>query len=157
MDIMAMKTKTLRAIHRTKTPRKGIGVQNLSMKTNGVVGIVKALEKGLPYQALERFQKESSLATEAIAKILRIPPRTWSRRKAAGKLTGPESERLVRLVGLYEKAVSLFEGDSDMARTWLGTSNRGLGRLSPLTLAETELGARAVEDLIGRLEHGVYS
>jgi uncharacterized protein (DUF2384 family) len=33
----------------------------------------------------------------------------------------------------------------------------GLGGAVPLAYAETELGAREVEDLLGRIEYGVYS
>jgi len=147
----------IRSQQGTKISGKGIRLRAFGMKSNSVVGMVKALERGLPCQALERFRKESGLPTAIISKILRIPPRTWSRRKASGRLTNPESERLLRLVGIYEKAVDLFEGDANLARTWLSSPNRALSRLAPLTLAETELGARAVEDLIGRLEYGVYS
>jgi putative toxin-antitoxin system antitoxin component (TIGR02293 family) len=65
-----------------------------------------------------------------------------------------ESERLA---GLYEKALNLFEGDTVAARTWLGSPKRALGGSVPLSLAETEVGARAVEELIGRLDNGAYS
>jgi putative toxin-antitoxin system antitoxin component (TIGR02293 family) len=40
---------------------------------------------------------------------------------------------------------------------WLNSPNMALSWRAPLKLAETEQGARLVEDLIGRLEHGVYS
>jgi putative toxin-antitoxin system antitoxin component (TIGR02293 family) len=63
----------------------------------------------------------------------------------------------VRLARLYQKAVDLFEGDAVAARTWLGSPNGALGYRVPLSLAETEDGGRAVEELIGRLENGVYS
>jgi len=33
----------------------------------------------------------------------------------------------------------------------------GLGGETPLEYAETEVGAREVEDLLGRIEYGVYS
>jgi putative toxin-antitoxin system antitoxin component (TIGR02293 family) len=140
-----------------RSVRKNVGPISLGKKTNHWSSSLKALEKGLPFSTLEHFQRESGLGTLAIAKILRIPQRTLSRRKAAGRLTGLESERLLRLADLYQKTLDLFEGDADAARNWLGTPNRALGRLPPLALAESEIGARAVEDLIGRLEHGVYS
>ena len=68
-----------------------------------------------------------------------------------------ESERLMRLAKLHKKALDLFEGDAVAARTWLSSPNRALGGRIPLSLVETELGVLAVEDVIGRLEHGVYS
>ena len=89
--------------------------------------------------------------------MVELPARTLARRKASGKLTKPESERLLRLSLVFEKTVNLFEGDADAARTWLSRSNKALGGETPLSAVETELGAREVEDVIGRLEHGVFT
>jgi putative toxin-antitoxin system antitoxin component (TIGR02293 family) len=68
-----------------------------------------------------------------------------------------ESERLLRISGVFERAVELFEGDIAAAVTWLTTPQKSLGRHSPLIYARTEVGAREVENLIGRLEHGVFT
>jgi putative toxin-antitoxin system antitoxin component (TIGR02293 family) len=40
---------------------------------------------------------------------------------------------------------------------WLNSPNHGLGGRTPLQMAQTEAGSREVENLIGRLEHGVFS
>ena len=61
------------------------------------------------------------------------------------------------MTNLYQKALDLFEGDAVAARAWLSTPNRALARRTPWALTKTEKGARMVADLIGRLEHGVYS
>ncbi len=80
-----------------------------------------------------------------------------ARRKAAGRLAPDESERLLRISTVFEKTVDLFEGDVAGAVAWLTSPKRALGRETPLAYSRTELGAREVEDLIGRLEHGVFS
>ena len=51
----------------------------------------------------------------------------------------------------------MFEGDKEKAFRWFVQSNRALGGLTPLEMAATETGTREVENLIGRLEHGVFS
>ncbi len=129
----------------------------LSFKYPNPPGILKVLEEGLPYSVLVRFQKSSGISWAVIGRILRLPRRTLARRKHNGRLAGPESERLIRLASVYEKAVRLFEGDELGAQKWLQTRNQALGQVSPLALLESEIGAGAVEDLIGRLEYGVYS
>jgi putative toxin-antitoxin system antitoxin component (TIGR02293 family) len=68
-----------------------------------------------------------------------------------------KAERLVRLLYIWRVTLELFEGDAATARAWLGRPQRGLGGRVPLGLLRTELGARQVEDLIGRLEHGVFT
>jgi putative toxin-antitoxin system antitoxin component (TIGR02293 family) len=54
-------------------------------------------------------------------------------------------------------AVELFEGDVKAAKKWLQTPQRALGGAVPLEFASTEAGAKEVENLIGRLEHGVFT
>jgi putative toxin-antitoxin system antitoxin component (TIGR02293 family) len=72
-------------------------------------------------------------------------------------LNWEESERLLRLSAVYEDALQLFEGDSVSSMAWLTSSQKALGSQTPLVHARTEIGAREVEDLVGRLEHGVFS
>src|SRR5260370_23142564 len=131
--------------------------ETLGFKTDHVIGLVKAIRKGISFTALERFEHQSGLGRHLLARAMGIPPRTMARRKAGGTLTSDESERLLRLAELFDLTVALFEGNRAAARNWLQAPNKALGNLTPLTMAETALGARAVEDLIGRLEAGVYS
>ena len=116
-----------------------------------------AVGKGLPYSALESFLKFTGLPADTITRVLRIPPRTLQRRKTQGTLSQDESERLVRVAGIFERALDLFAGDIASAKHWLQTPRPALNGQTPLQTAMTEIGAREVEDLIGRLEHGVFS
>lgn len=127
------------------------------VKSQDVLRIIKMLEKGLPFSRLTTFEKRSGLSREAIERVMHTPKRTLARRKAAGRLQPDESERLLRLSIVFEKAVELFEGDAEAARRWLAAPARALGGATPLEMAESEIGAREVEDLIGRLEHGVLT
>ena len=68
-----------------------------------------------------------------------------------------ESERLLRISAVFERAVDLFEGDVAAAVAWLNRPNRALGHQTPLDFSGSALGAREVENLIGRLDHGVFS
>jgi uncharacterized protein (DUF2384 family) len=53
--------------------------------------------------------------------------------------------------------VELFEGDVKAAVNWLVSTKTALNRQTPLLYARMELGAREVEDLIGRLNDGTFS
>ena len=129
----------------------------LGIRTADVVKVARRLQGGLPYDAFKRLQRRSGLSPEIIGTVTQIPRRTLARRRNQGKLTPQESERLYRLAVVFEKSVELFEGDIDAARSWLDTPNRALAGHSPLAMVEMEIGAREVEDLIGRLEHGVFT
>jgi putative toxin-antitoxin system antitoxin component (TIGR02293 family) len=103
------------------------------------------------------FQKLSGLSWAQVSNWIGIPLRTLTRRQSEGKLHWDESDRLWRATRLFDMAVSLFEGDVAAARRWLETPQPGLGGETPLEFASTGAGAREVENLIGRLEYGVFT
>lgn len=127
------------------------------MTASNTAALIQQLQRGLPFKALDVLESNSGMSGSMLASIIGIPDRTLARRKAAGKLTPDESERLLRISTVFEKAVELFEGDIAAAVNWLTTPKKTLDNQSPLVYSRTELGAREVENLIGRLEHGVFS
>lgn len=130
---------------------------SLGLTATGTDQLVRQIETGLPFKCLKSLAVSSGLSIALIASTIGIPERTLARRKAAGRFAPDESERLLRISTVFEKAVGLFDGDINGAVTWLTTPQRILGNRTPLAYARTEPGARQVEDLIGRLEHGVFS
>jgi putative toxin-antitoxin system antitoxin component (TIGR02293 family) len=106
--------------------------------------------------SFERLCQETSISASRLAVAAGIPLRTLGRRKEQGRLTLAESERVFRLATLFEKATQVL-GDRENARQWIASPKKALGGRSPLEYADTEVGAREVEDLLGRLEHGVFS
>jgi putative toxin-antitoxin system antitoxin component (TIGR02293 family) len=118
--------------------------------------LIAALKKGLPFAELEKLRGGLDLPMESMMRYLGISKATLHRRKAAGKLDMAESDRVVRFARLLRMANTVLESEEN-ARRWLGSPQVGLGGETPLEYAETEVGAREVEDLLGRIEYGVYS
>lgn len=127
----------------------------LGLRNYEPLRIVASVRKGLPYSALLRLQRNTSLPASVLADIAQIPARTLARRKQLGKLDPDESDRLVRVARVFGRALELFEGEVRLARDWLSTAHLALGGRVPLELAKTDVGAREVENLVGRLEHGI--
>jgi putative toxin-antitoxin system antitoxin component (TIGR02293 family) len=119
--------------------------------------LLRSITKGFPYRTLERFQRNTSLPLEQITELVDIPRRTLTRRKGEGRFLPDESDRLLSASRLFGRALTLFDGDRDAAAEWLTTTQPALGGAVPIELAKTGLGAREVEALLGRLEHGVFS
>jgi putative toxin-antitoxin system antitoxin component (TIGR02293 family) len=129
----------------------------LALRAGDPLSLHALIEAGLRWSAIERLARGLALPLAQIADTLRIAPRTLTRRKEQGRFDADESERLVRLGRLVDQAVLLFEGDLPAVRRWLAAPQPALGGKAPLDLARTEVGAREVEALIGRLEHGIPS
>jgi putative toxin-antitoxin system antitoxin component (TIGR02293 family) len=118
--------------------------------------LVRALKDGLPVRELDALRRNLDVPMDRLATLLGISKATLHRRKASGRLDVGESDRVVRVARLIGRALVVLESLED-ARRWLSSPQVGLGGAVPLEYAETEVGAREVEDLLGRIEYGVYS
>jgi len=118
--------------------------------------LIRQIQKGLRFSELETLQNSIDLPFEQLAAKLAISRSTLQRRKAAGRLSPDESDKVMRLSRLLEHATNVF-GDIERARAWLKFPQRGLGGAIPLDYAETEVGAREVDDLLGRIKYSVYT
>ena len=121
-----------------------------------VIDLVRAIEGGLPISALHRFQTESTLPMPRVLRLVRIPARTYARRREEGRLSAEESDRLMRVTRLFASVTTLFGGDVTAAVEWLSKPLRALGGAIPLDIAETETGSHELERVIQQLEHGVF-
>lgn len=137
-------------------PRSEIPASPIGLRVRDNLTLIERIEEGFPYRTLERLQEILAIPAGEVAEVVRIPVRTLTRRKKEGRLRPEESERVLRIARLIEDATRLHEGDLDQARTWLKTPKRALDGKTPLEMGRTEVGAREVENLLGRLEHGVY-
>ena len=129
----------------------------LGIKATSAVQLVQEIERGFDFGTLERVRQATGLPLDRLANSVGISPRTLTRRKKNSKLKAWESDRLVSISRLLTAALELFEGDAEKTARWFNQPNRALGDVAPLEMAATETGAREVENLIGRLEHGVFS
>ncbi|RVU33936.1 DUF2384 domain-containing protein [Hwanghaeella grinnelliae] len=67
-----------------------------------------------------------------------------------------ELERRPLLKELYEKAKEVFQNESK-AKEWIVSPALALSGQKPIDLVATEHGAEMVEDVLTRLEYGVYT
>ena len=118
--------------------------------------LIRQIQKGLRFSELKTLQNSLDLPFEQLAAKLCISRSTLHRRKAAGRLSPDESDKVMRLSRLLDHAAKVF-GDVEKARAWLKFPQVGLGGAVPLDYAQTEVGAREVDDLLGRIDYGVYS
>lgn len=129
----------------------------LSEQVHDNHAMAQRVEEGLPVAEIVEFGKQAGFTTEELAKLIQIPPRTYARRVASkSRLKVHEGERAVRLMRLFERAKQVF-GTDENTRGWFSARILALGRKTPLEYAQTEPGAREVEDIIGRIEEGIVS
>ncbi len=118
--------------------------------------LVERVRRGLPFAELEALREPLGMSLQELAAYVGIPSRTLVRRRQAGRLDPAESERVLRIERLLALATEMLR-DVARARDWLKSPKTALAGQRPLDYADTEVGAREVEQLIGRLRHGVFS
>ena len=118
---------------------------------------VARIQSGLPAASAFAFKEALGLTNEELASILCVSPRTLARlNPAKSRLDLASGDRLVRSARLFAIATEVLE-EAPAAARWMKAPQRALGGAVPLDLAQTDVGARAVEALLGRMEHGVYT
>ena len=118
---------------------------------------IDAVKRGLPLKHLDHFLEVTHLPRTEVLRVLKLTLSELRKRTDRPRLTPLESERLWRLAKVYKRSLILFEGNAEQAIGWLKTPQLALGNVSPLQCIETEPGASEVEELIGRIEFGVFS
>jgi putative toxin-antitoxin system antitoxin component (TIGR02293 family) len=140
---------------RPPTPRPQGVLHDLGL-TPTPTDLIAAVKAGLDARVFVDLARRLGVSEGRLGELTGIAPTTLTRRKRAGALHPDESEHVLRLAALLERAAQVFADEADAA-DWLRSPNLALGGTTPLALADTELGAREVDDLLGRIEHGVYS
>lgn len=118
--------------------------------------LIRQIQKGLRFTELKTLQHSLDMPFEQLAEKLCISRSTLQRRKAVGRLSSDESDKVIRFSRLLRHATKVF-GNVERGRAWLKHPQRGLGGAVPLDYASTETGAREVENLLGRIEYSVYT
>ena len=118
--------------------------------------LIERVRDGLPMAECHATRELLGLNEERLGGLLGMSRATLHRRKKSGHLDRAESDRLVRYARLVARACAAL-GGMEGARSWLAAPALAFHGECPLDYADTEIGAREVESLLGRLEHGVFS
>jgi putative toxin-antitoxin system antitoxin component (TIGR02293 family) len=116
----------------------------------------EAIRKGFPHAVVGELMRAAGLTLKELADALDLSPRSLQRRRRTGRLARYESDRLYRLARIMALA-NEFLGDHERAIRWLKRPNRSLGGVAPVAALDTELGARQVENILGRIAYGGIS
>ncbi|ORM71262.1 type II RES/Xre toxin-antitoxin system antitoxin [Pantoea rwandensis] len=120
------------------------------------VALLGQISEGLEGKVANVILDWAKITQNDLRKMSGIPSTTFSRSMKA-RFSSDQSERLVRIIRVIDRAVELFEGNKEEAQKWLNEPNRALSWKVPADLMASETGAYEVMKLITRLEHGVYS
>lgn len=132
------------------------GAKALTEKLSNTEELRKLLTTGFPFAPFESVLKRLVLTRAQVGEALGLPERTLARRKQEGKFQSLESERILGFLQVAARAIQTI-GDDEKAGRWLVKPNRALMGKVPLELLDTSIGVSQVDEILGRIEHGLYS
>jgi putative toxin-antitoxin system antitoxin component (TIGR02293 family) len=116
--------------------------------------LAQRVREGLPFSALSAVVQQYGISRDVVCEILHLSRRNFLRRKQQNRLSPDESDRLYRLARVLAHANRVFE-DPEQSADWIQTPNTALGKQQPLTLLDTDIGVQQVDQVLGRIEHGI--
>ena len=129
----------------------------LGMIPRGQSSLIDQIKRGFPVSVIDKIVAELGISQGELLDIISLPSATLTRRRNEKRLNAKESDRIYRVARVYRAVLQLFEGDKAAAQCWLNEPAKALAGETPLHHLNTEAGADEVQDLIGRIEHGVIT
>jgi putative toxin-antitoxin system antitoxin component (TIGR02293 family) len=117
---------------------------------------LETVEAGVPLATIARFVTASGMQLKDLYEVV-IPARTLKHRKARREpLTSDESDKLVRLIRVYDQAVRVL-GEKKKALYWLSEPKKRFENRTPIQMLRTDLGGRMVEEMLGQIYYGMFA
>ena len=120
---------------------------------------VSRVREGVPVADAVEVMRAWSIPVARFATVLGISERQWGRARSEASnatLSPVASDRLMRVVQVFDHAKTIFDNQGN-AVEWFVTSNPALSGEAPLSLLDTDAGVHEVDDVLTRLEFGVYA
>ncbi len=118
--------------------------------------LIEFSRKGLSRAAVDLVAQKIGLSDREMARILNISERTFHRYSPDIQLDTSSTERLLKLMLLYQHGEEVFSNLEDF-KPWMRQSMRIFGDKSALDLLDTVTGFEWVDNVLSRIEFGTYS
>ena len=122
------------------------------------LALVARTRQGVSVADAVEVMQTWAIPVAKFAQVLGVSPRKWSRVRMEAPeavLSPVESDRLVRAWQVFEHAKAVFEDDKSVA-AWFAAPNPALCGEAPLSMLDTDAGVHEVDNILARLEFGVY-
>ena len=117
--------------------------------------LIEIARSGIPTKYIKSIQDYTTLTDKELVAILPISQRQLIRYASDHVLNKGITSHLIQLIELFQKGYKLF--GAEKFNLWIRTPNKVLTNYPPIEIMDTSIGIEMIEDIIGRIEHGVYS
>ncbi|HTJ51559.1 MAG TPA: antitoxin Xre/MbcA/ParS toxin-binding domain-containing protein [Cyclobacteriaceae bacterium] len=128
----------------------------VGIKRTNAVSLQTVAEQCLNKKAVIALLKNSKLPAKYILRYLGITARSLSTKIDTTKLSVPVSDRVLDLAQLYVHGIDAFDS-VDKFNLWLETPIPVLEGRKPIDLIQSRRGMMAVDEIILRIEYGMFA
>jgi len=119
--------------------------------------LVALSNEGITKASLDSLISHLGISKKSFSEnILDASVKTIERKKSTDKLDRRTSSQIIEITKVVEHAFEVFE-DEEKVKSWLNYPNRALNNTKPIDLFYIPTGLKMVNDILGRIEHGIYS
>lgn len=119
--------------------------------------LIALSNEGLTKASLDALISHLGISKKSFSEnILDASVKTIERKKSTDKLDKRTSSHIIEITKVVEHAFEVFE-DEEKVKRWLNLPNRALNNIKPIDLFYLPTGLGMVNDILGRIEHGIFS
>ncbi len=122
----------------------------------GAREIILRSRQGVLRSEADRVAALIGLTDKEMAAALGLSASYLHRLKADQRISQDASERLLLLENVLRHALDTFEGKATIVLGWLRTPLRELDYQTPLQTLDTVTGYTLVDQVLGRIDHGIF-
>ena len=143
--------ESISSVHEPFVPYVTGSVSNID-----ILSSIQSARKGLTLSQVINLSAQLGISTQQLARILHVSLRSLQRYEPSKILDSDISATAILLERIYTFGVEVF-GDSDSLSQWLHSSIPALEGQRPIDYLDTSFGFQLVEQMLGRIKHGVFA
>jgi putative toxin-antitoxin system antitoxin component (TIGR02293 family) len=134
-----------------------LGKQSMPNPLRSDFDLINAGNDGIPKGSIDALASYLGISRKMMAEdILDLSVKTLERKASSDKLDRRTSSHALEIAKVLQHGYEVFEDEEKLQR-WISKENRSLNGMKPVVLFATLTGLNMVNDILGRIEEGVYS
>jgi putative toxin-antitoxin system antitoxin component (TIGR02293 family) len=119
--------------------------------------VIEIGREGITKASIDDLTTHMGITRKTMAEdVLGMSVKTLERKTPKEKLDKQASSHAIEIAKVMQHAYDVF-GDEEKVKRWMNKENRALNHLKPVMILGTLTGINMVNDILGRIQEGVYS
>src|SRR5450432_972044 len=135
-----------------------LGIPSVAAKTmHSDFDFIRLSAVGITKSSINNLASHIGISRKNMAEdIFDVSVKTLERKDSNTRLDKKTSSHALEIAKVVQHAYEVFR-DEEKVKLWINRENKALNNMKPIQLFDTLSGLNLVNDILGRIEEGVYS